>query len=428
MLTERQVQGIRNKAQGKTLVYVLNKHGKPLMPCHPAMARQLLGEGKAAAVRRTPFVIRLRYGSYGYKQPVTLGVDSGYTHIGLSAVTPRVELISEDVQLRTDLVKLNSERRMYRKSRRNRKTWYRKPRFDNRKKPEGWLAPSIQHKLDSHIKVIEGVMSLIPISHTIIEVAAFDIQKIKNPDVSGTDYQNGERKDFWNVREYVLYRDNHTCQHCKGRSKDRILEVHHIVSRQVGGDRPDNLITLCKTCHEKVSKGKIKLKAKPGKGFRAETFMPMVRWRLVNRLREKDYSVSHTYGYITKGKRIELGLGKSHANDAFVIAGGENQVRSGWTYSIRQVRKCNRKLFKGDRSHIKNTAPREVLGYQRYDKVLWGNKQCFIFGRRSTGYFDLRDLDGKKIHPSVHVRKLTLLERAGTLLTERRRAAFLPTP
>jgi N6-L-threonylcarbamoyladenine synthase len=123
----------------------------------------------------------------------------------------------------------------------------------------------------------------------------------------------------------VLYRDGHTCQHCKGKSKDQILEVHHIESRQVGGDRPQNLVTLCRICHKKVSKGKIQLKVKPSNGFKAETFMSMVRWKLVNLLRETGDNVFHTYGYLTKHKRIEQKLPKSHANDAFVIADGHGQ-------------------------------------------------------------------------------------------------------
>jgi hypothetical protein len=408
------------------LVCILNKRGEPLMPCHPAKARELLKQGKVKTVQRTPYTIRLLYGSSGYKQSITLGVDSGFINIGLSAATETKEIYSAEVKLRTDIVKLNSERKMYRRNRRNRKTWYRQARFLNRKKPEGWLAPSIQHKLDSHIKIIEKIHNILPISKTIIEVAAFDIQKIKNPDVSGIDYQNGEQTGFWNTREYVLHRDGHTCQHCKGKSKDKILEVHHIESRQTGGDSPGNLITLCSTCHDKVSKGKLVLKVRPSKQFRAETFMSMVRWKLVRILNSKfsilNCPVSPTYGYITKSNRIELGLPKSHTNDAFVIAGGNVQTRTADMHCIQQVRKCNRKLFKGDRSHIKNTAPREVFGFRRYDKVKWNSQECFIFGRRSTGYFDLRTLDGTKVHSSAKYNALTLIERAGTLLTERRKA------
>ena len=413
-------QAEQNLRVAATSVYVLNMRGQPLMPTTPRGARKLLRQGKAQVVKRTPFTIQLQYATGENRQPITLGVDSGYNHIGLSAVTEKREVYSADVKLRTDIVKLNSERRQYRKSRRHRKTWYRKPRFLNRKKPEGWLAPSIQHKLDSHIKLVNKVKEILPISNIVIEVASFDIQKIKNPDISHVEYQNGAMAGFWNTREYVLHRDNHLCQHCKGKSRDPVLEIHHIVSRQIGGDRPDNLITLCSTCHERVSQGKVKLNVKFSKGFRAETFMTVIRWRLINRLRETGNAVSHTYGYVTKQDRIGLGLPKSHVNDAFVIAGGSMQRRPEFEYLIQQVRKCNRKLFKGDRSHIRNTAGRFVHGFQRFDKVAWNGVECFIFGRRSSGYFELRRLDGRKIHASAKVGELILLENADTLLCERR--------
>lgn len=414
------ITSLRREKGGYMLAYVINKHGNPLMPCHPAKARLLLKQGKAKVIQRTPFTIQLIYGCSGYKQPITLGVDSGYTNIGLSAVTKDKEIYSAEVKLREDIVKLNSERRQYRRFRRYRKTWYRKPRFLNRKKPKGWLAPSIQHKLDSHIKIINQVKAILPVSQINIEVAAFDIQKIKNPGISGVDYQNGQQRDFWNVREYVLHRDSHTCQNCKDKSKNIILEVHHIVSRQIGGDRPDNLITLCKTCHEKFSQGKLILHIKPSKGFKAETFMSAVRWILVNKLREMGNIVNPTYGYITKNKRIELGLPKSHVNDAFVIAGGINQKSLPVQYFIKQVRKCNRKLFKGERSHIKNTGKRFIKGFQRFDKVQWKGIECFIFGRRTSGYFELRKADGTKVHSSVNYKQISLLERAKTFLMERR--------
>jgi hypothetical protein len=368
------------------------------MPCTPAKARLLLKQERAEVVSRKPFAIRLTYGSSGYKQPITLGIDSGYNHIGMFAVSDTKELYSSDVQLRTDIVKLNSERRSYRRTRRNRKTWYRKARFLNRKRPEGWLAPSIQHKLDSHIKLIERVAKILPITKTVIEVATFDIQKIKNSDISGTGYQNGVKKGFWNVREYVLYRDNHTCQNCKGKSKDPVLEVHHIISRQTGGDSPDNLITLCKTCHNKVSLGKISLKVKPSKQLKAETFMTMVRWRLVNQLRSMGYSVSHTYGYVTKGNRIDLKLPKSHINDAFVIAGGNNQARS-IPYRMIQNRRNNRSL-QINRKGYKPSIRKQRYPLQPGDLVKLDNMLCctvkgvFSYGKQIR----LKDIYGVTIN------------------------------
>jgi len=400
-------------------VYVLNQRGKPLMPTTPRKARVLLKGGWATVAKRTPFTIKLTYSTGESKQAVPLGVDSGYKTVGLSAVTNKKEIYSAEVMLRTDIVKLISEKRQHRRSRRHRKSWHRKPRFLNRKRPDGWLAPSIQNKLDAHVKAVRQVANILPITDVVVEVSSFDIQKIRNPDIEGEEYQEGAQKDFWNVREYVLHRDNHTCQVCHGKSGDRVLQVHHMESRQTGGDRPDNLLTTCKTCHKGISTGEITLTVKPKKGFRPETFMTMVRWKLVDRLREAGFSVSHTYGYITKGRRVKMGLSKSHMNDAFVIANGGEQARYSSGYLINQVRKCNRKLYKGSRSHIRNTAPRYVEGFQRYDKVKWNGIECFIFGRRQSGYFDLKTLDGTKVHASANCKDIILLESAGTMLTER---------
>lgn len=401
------------------MVYVLNQRNQPLMPTSPSKARLLLRNKEARVVRREPFTIQLRKATGETVQPVTLGVDSGFVHIGLSAVTEQKELYAADVKLRTDIIELNSERRQYRRARKNRKTWYRQPRFDNRKKPKGWLAPSIQHKLDSHVKLINELKAILPIAKTVIEVAAFDIQKIKNPDIEGTSYQNGDQVGFWNVREYVLHRDGHRCQVPSCKHKDKILNIHHIESRITGGDRPDNLITLCETCHDRHHKGKLELKIRPSPSFKAETFMSMVRWRLVN-----ETGASHTYGYLTKSGRIARGLEKSHINDAFIIAGGSDQERV-HPLAVKQVRKCNRKLFKGDRSHLPNTAAREVHGFRRFDKVRFQKQECFVFGRRSTGYFDLRTLSGISVNKSAKAKDLTLLTRARTLLTERRKARMV---
>jgi N6-L-threonylcarbamoyladenine synthase len=187
------------------LVFVLNKHGEPLMPCKPRKAKILLKEGKAKVVKRVPFTIQLKFGSSGYKQNVTLGVDSGFNNIGLSAVTEKQEVYAGEFQLRTDIVDLNSERRQYRRSRRNRKTWYRKPRFLNRgNNSKGWLAPSLQHKLKSHIKIINQIKNVLPVTKINVEVAAFDIQKIKNPEIKAEKYQQGEQLRFWTL-ENMFY-------------------------------------------------------------------------------------------------------------------------------------------------------------------------------------------------------------------------------
>ncbi|WJQ12430.1 RNA-guided endonuclease IscB [Geobacillus stearothermophilus] len=282
-------------------MYIINKHGKPLMPCSPRKARLLLKQKKAKVVRRTPFTIQLLYGSSGYKQPVSLGVDMGTRHVGISATTKKDVLFEAEAQLRTDIVELLAIRRQFRRSRRNRKTRYREARFLNRRKPEGWLPPSIQHKINSHIKLIDLVHNILPVTSVTIEVAAFDTQKLKNLNIRGVEYQQGEQMGFWNVREYVLYRDNHTCQYCKGKKKDPVLQVHHIESRKTGGDSPDNLITLCKTCHHEIhEKGLEHIFQRKRPPMRDASQMTAMRWAMFSRIREKYSHANITYGYITK--------------------------------------------------------------------------------------------------------------------------------
>ena len=219
------------------MVYVLSITGKTLMPCTEAKARHLLKWKKASVSRREPFAIQLKFECENQTQPVTLGVDAGAKHIGLSASTVKREVYLAEVVLRTDITDLLSTRRELRRARRNRKTRYRQPRFLNRirTKKQGWLAPSILNKINAHLKVVDNVCKIFPVTKIIVETASFDIQKLKNPDISGEEYRRGEQLNFWNVREYVLFRDNHTCQHCHGKSKNNILNVHHLESRKTGG-------------------------------------------------------------------------------------------------------------------------------------------------------------------------------------------------
>lgn len=216
------------------MVYVQDINGKPMMPTtRYGKVRRLLKDKKAVVVNLCPFTIKLTYVTSDYKQEIVLGVDAGTKHVGLSATTKSKELYSSEVILRNDIVDLLSTRRELRRSRRNRLR-YRKPRFDNRVKSKrpGWIAPSVKYKIDAHIRVIDNVCSILPISRIVVEVAQFDTQKINNPEISGKEYQEGDQLRFWNVREYVLARDGHKCQYCKGKSKDKILNVHHIESRK----------------------------------------------------------------------------------------------------------------------------------------------------------------------------------------------------
>lgn len=292
-------------------VYVLNRHGRPLMPCTPAKARHLLDAGKAKVRHRTPFTIQLLYGSTGYTQEVILGVDAGSKTIGLSAATETEELFSTEVKPRNDVVELMSARRQFRRARRNRTTRYRKPRFDNR------------------------------------VLMAADIKKRKR------------------------------------------------------------------------------------RSTRDATFMGIMRMTLLRRLREQlPVPVVETRGYITKATRENLlVLPKSHANDALAIAHGPQGFRAEHLpnirqadrlYTIRPVRHHNRQLHKATilKGGVRKTnqAEKYICGFRLYDKVLYNGIECFVWGRRTSGSFLLRQLNGEKVKDGVSYKHLKLLERSQSYL------------
>lgn len=411
------------------MVYVISKDGKPLMPTeNHAKVRVFLKEEKAVVVRRTPFTVQLTYETTSYTQDISLGVDAGSKHVGLSATTEDKVLYEAEVELRNDIVKLLSGRRELRSARRNRKTRHRKARFDNRRRPEGWLAPSVQQKIRTHLRVIEDVHKILPVSKITVETAQFDIQKIKNPEIAGEEYQQGEQLGFWNVREYVLFRDNHTCRCCRGKSKDPVLNVHHIESRRTGGDAPNNLITLCETCHTGHHKGSVKLPKdiKRGMAFRDAAFMGIMRWALYEKLKETYPEVKMTYGYLTKHTRINAGLEKTHCIDARCISGNPKAEPPKEYYYQKKVRCHNRQIHKltiGKGGYRKrNQLPYIVCGYRLFDKVMYKGRECFIFGRRASGYFDIRTLNGEKLSAGVSSKRIKLLEKRKGILTERRDA------
>lgn len=396
------------------MVYVQDIDGKPMMPTtRHGKVRRLLKANKATVVNLCPFTIQLTYKSTDHKQPVTLGIDAGAKHIGFSATTEKEELFACETILRTDIVDLLSTRSQNRRTRRSRLR-YRKPKFNNRvfSKKKGWVAPSVKQRIDSHLNEVNEIHKILPITKIVIEAAQFDTHKMKNPNISGIDYQNGEQLGFWNVREYVLFRDGHKCSYCKGKSKDLILNIHHIESRKTGGDSPSNLITLCETCHKEYHKGNIDLKVRRGKSLCGAAIMGIMKWRLYDELKSRYSNVSMTFGYITKYNRIKYGIEKSHTSDAFVISKNFNAKRIEYQYLKRLVRRHSRqihkmKILKGGKKK-NNQAPFEVFGFRLFDKVLYNNEINFIYGRRKSGNFNIRDFNGEN-PKDVSYKKLKLI-------------------
>ena len=409
------------------MVYVINKQGQALMPTERfGKVRRLLKNSLAHVVCRIPFTIQLDYDTTDYTQPVSLGVDAGSKHIGISVTTSEKELYAADVELRNDIVDKLSTRREQRRTRRSRLR-YRKARFNNRasSKRKGWLAPSIENKIQTHLTVVEKIHKFLPITNIVVETASFDIQKINNPSISGSEYQQGEQLDFFNVREYVLFRDNHTCQHCKGKSKDKVLNVHHIESRKTGSDSPKNLITLCETCHKAYHRGEFELNVKRGKSFRDAAFMGIMRWSFYDRLKNIYPNVSMTFGYITKNTRITNNLPKDHYVDARCISGNPVAKPLGYYFYQKKVRCQNRQIhkanfLKGGRKKL-NQAPFLVKGFRLFDLVEYQKELYYIFGRRSSGSFDIRKLDGTKVNKgSINCKYLRLIDTRRSILTEKR--------
>lgn len=388
--------------------------------------RRLLKNSLAHVVCRIPFTIQLDYDTTDYTQPVSLGVDAGSKHIGISATTSEKELYAADVELRNDIVDKLSTRRELRRTRRSRLR-YRKARFNNRvsSKRKGWLAPSVENKIQTHLTVVEKINKFLPITNIVVEIASFDIQKINNPIISGSEYQQGEQLDFFNVREYVLFRDNHICQHCKGKSKDKVLNVHHIESRKAGGDSPNNLITLCETCHKAYHRGEFELNVKRGKSFRDSAFMGIMRWSFYDRLKNIYPNVSMTFGYITKNTRITNNLPKDHYVDARCISGNPTAKPLGYYFYQKKVRCQNRQIhkanfLKGGRKKL-NQAPFLVKGFRLFDLVEYQKELYYIFGRRSSGSFYIRKLDGTKVNKgSINCKYLRLIATRKSILTEKR--------
>ena len=430
-------------------VYVRSMRGLPLNPTTSAKASRKLKRNEAKVVCAKPFTIQLLHASGETVPKFVAGEDVGFGSIGVSIVNQETgeEVFSSEVELLKNQSERITERAMYRRNRRIHKTRYRAPRFDNRRRAEGSLVPSIQHKLDSHCKaILVFAGKFVPISSSVIEGAQFDIQKIKNPEIESTGYQQGVLYGFWNLREYIFHRDNHKCQNpdCKSKGKkDLILQVHHIgFWKNDRTDRPENLITLCVHCHRSENhkaNGFLFGREPKLKNFRPETFMSTIYWRLINKISEV-MPTTRTFGYITKGKRISLAIEKSHANDAYVIALGgctkeiETETTRSETFYVKQSRRNNRSLsnwrdakyidirtgeaasaselncgrrtrnqnlntenlrkFRGEKLSIGCVRTRKQrYSYQPLDQVRFDNKNFSVAGVQNKGaYIKLKDL------------------------------------
>ena len=262
-----------------------------------------------------------------------VGLDPGYENVGFAVfklTETKVEKILEgEAKLRTSEVTENmTERKMHRNTRRGYRREnvlrkfdsckFRHPIWKNRKKHK--FQPTHIHLIQSHVNILKKIFQLVPFdeSHVVVEYAKFDSQKINNPNIKNYQYQKGPQYGFENVKNYVRARDNYTCQICK--KKDEVIHVHHIQQRsQHGTDTPDNLVTLCKPCHDKVHKGHVKCPRPKSNTFVASGVLNSIMNELYEII-SSEVSTSKTYGYVTDTHRKSLGLEKTHYGDASIIA------------------------------------------------------------------------------------------------------------
>lgn len=393
------------------LVFVINKHGEKLMPCKQSKARKLLRDKKAKIIKHNPFTIQLLHGSSGYKQPINLGIDLGAKHIGVAITSQNNVLVKGEIELRQDVKSLLETRKIYRKSRRNRKTRYRPARFLNRvsSKKKGWLPPSILSRIDNTFMWIDRFTDSLPNPKLSIEVGKFDVAKMINPEIEGVDYQKGQTYGYYDVRYFVFARDSYTCQVCK--KKDKVLQTHHIKYVSEGGsNRADNLVTVCTDCHTSKNhkRGGVfydwMINSKKTKTYKEATFMNTLRQRVFTKYPD----ATITYGSITTPTRKELGLEKTHYNDAIAISGIQYINKNVYTvFKIKQFRKKKRSLHEAtarkgrktpnrtQKRNSKNTKYQD--GFYLNDKVKVFNKIGFVSGFTNGGCY-VKDIDGEYIN------------------------------
>lgn len=433
------------------LVFVLNKHGKPLGKCKPQKARKLRKEGKVKVISYKPYTIQWIYGSSGYTQETELGIDLGSRNVGVAITSQNKVLSRGEIEFRQDVSSLIESRKILRRSRRNRKTRYRRCKFKIRRKrwfdadknkwiskkidvyttrPAGWLPPSIQSRIDNTFFWIDKYKSLLPKCSLSIEVGKFDTAKMINPNIEGVEYQQGDLFGYFDVRYFVFARDSYTCQVCN-KKKDKILNTHHIVYRSHGGtDRADNLITVCTDCHtsENHKEGNIlwkwMLEKKKVKNYKEPPFMNTLRIRVFS----KYPNARITYGSTTTPKRKELELEKTHYNDAIAITGidyiNENCQN---VFKLKQFRKKKRSLHEATARKgrkVKNTTSKRnekntasVKGFHLNDKVDVFGKIGYITGFSGTSSAYVKDINDQyitmpgKSYKQVSISNLRLINK-----------------
>lgn len=422
------------------MVFVLDRKKKPLMPCREKRARHLLERGRARVHRMQPFTIRLvdRVVEESALQPVRLKLDPGSKVTGMAVV--REDVQDPSVQATLHLAELEhrgvrirkalDQRRAYRRGRRNRHTRYRAPRFLNRRRSEGTLAPSLRHRVLTALTWVKRYRSLCPLTGITTESVRFDTHKLVNPDVEGVNYQHGTLWGY-ETREYVLERDGHACAYCD--AKDLPLNLDHVVARACGGsNRPSNLVASCIACN--LAKGTqpledflandpprlARIQARLQASLKDAAAVNATRTALVEGLEKTGLPVETSSGGQTRWNRHRLKIPKMHALDA--ASTGDVSQLEGWQVPVLGIRSAGRGAHARTRTDAYGFArlrlPRSktVRGFRTGDLVQAtipaGKKAGTYVGRvavRSSGAFNVQTAE--KTIQGIGARHCRVLQR-----------------
>ncbi|WP_157269085.1 RNA-guided endonuclease IscB [Azohydromonas aeria] len=416
-------------------VFVLDAARRPLSPCRPAQARRLLRDGKAAVLRRYPFTIILTEEKpQADPKPLAFKIDPGSKATGLALLDKAGRVVfAAELEHRGESIKKGlDDRRMYRRNRRSRKTRYRAPRFDNRRRANGWLPPSLQHRVDTTMTWVRRIWSSSNVAQLSVERVKFDTQAMQNPEVSGAEYQQGELAGN-EVREYLLEKWQRRCAYCDA---SRVpLQIEHVVARSRGGtNRVSNLTLSCGPCNRAKGADPVEqflcrkpdvlahIKAKLKQPLKDTTAVNATRWALFSALAATELAVEAGSGARTKFNRTRQGYPKAHWIDAACV--GESGALVALDPALRplRIKACGhglRQRCRPDKYGFPRTAaPRAkfFLGFQTGDLVN-ARVPTGKYAGRHTGRIAIRfrpsfRLTSKDTTFDVHPKYLTAVQRA----------------